>query len=178
VSTSKSRWLLVALLLVPSVTAAQEPGDVGVFMGYPSLGFVWHVSERVAIRPEISFSSTSTEFDSSVGGTGTSHNWNVKFGGSALLYLDDADRLRTYVAPQFTYTRTNGETSSALSSIVGNSYGFAGLFGAQYSLNDRFSMFGELGLGYTHVSTSDLIGTASKADNWGTRTGVGVILYF
>jgi opacity protein-like surface antigen len=177
VSTSRRRWLLVALLLVPSVAAAQERGDVGVFMGYPSLGLVWHVSERVAIRPEISFSSTSTEVDSS-GGTGTSHNWNVKVGVSALLYLDDADRLRTYVAPQVTYTRTNGETSSVLSSIVGNSYGLAGLFGAQYSLNDRFSMFGEVGLGYTHVSTSDLIGTASKADNWGTRTGVGVILYF
>jgi opacity protein-like surface antigen len=171
-------WMFVALLFVPSVAAAQEPGDVGVFMGYPNLGLVWHVSEKVAIRPEISFSSTSTEVDSSFGGTGTSHNWNVKFGASALLFLNDADRLRTYVAPQFTYTRSETETNSSLSAAVGNTYGLAGLFGTQYSLNDRFSVFGELGLGYTHVTTSDLIGTASKADNWGTRTGVGVILYF
>jgi hypothetical protein len=173
-----SRWLFVALLFVPSVAAAQEPGDVGVFMGYPSLGLIWHVSERVAIRPEISFSSTSTEIDSPFGGIGTSHNWNVKVGASALVYLNDADRLRTYVAPQFTYVRTKGETSSSLSELVANTYGFAGLFGAQYSLNDRFSVFGELGVGYTHASTGDRIGTDSQADNWGTRTGVGVILYF
>jgi opacity protein-like surface antigen len=172
-----SRWLFVALLFVPSAAAAQEPGDIGVFMGYPSLGLVWQVSEKVAIRPEIAFSSTSTEVESSFS-TGTSQGWNLRFGGSALFYLKDADRLRTYVAPQFTYSRTHTETSSSQSEAAGNSYGFAGLFGAQYSLNDRFSVFGELGLAYTHSTLSDLISTDSQADNWGTRTGVGVILYF
>ena len=172
-----SRWLFVALLFVPSVAAAQQPGDVGVFMGYPSLGLVWQVSEKVAIRPEIAFSSTSSEVNSSFS-TGTSHGWNLRVGGSALFYLKDADRLRTYVAPQFSYSRTHTETSSSLSEAAGNTYGFAGLFGAQYSLNDRFSVFGELGVSYTHSTLSDLIRTDSKADNWGTRTGVGVILFF
>ena len=53
---SASLWMLVALLFVPSVAAAQAPGDVGVFMGYPNLGLIWQVTEKVAIRPEISFS--------------------------------------------------------------------------------------------------------------------------
>ena len=40
---------------------------------------------------------------------------------------------------------------------VGNNYGFAGLFGAQYSLNDRFSLFGELGLRYVHSTTEGVL---------------------
>ena len=179
VSKSAHRWMLVALLFLPSVAAAQERGDVGVFMGYPNLGFVWQVSDKVAIRPEISFSSTSTEIESNFGGSGTSHIWSVGFGASALLYLNDADRLRTYLAPQFTYNRADVETDDSINGTDSDSYGFAGLFGAQYSLNDRFSIFGELGLGYSHSSTeSPLSSTTSKSDRWSTRTGVGVILFF
>ena len=126
----KRVWLFVALLFVPSAASAQESGDVGVFMGYPSLGFVWHVSDKVAIRPEISFSSTSTEFESSLS-TGTAHTWNVKVGASALFYLNDADRLRTYLAPQFTYTRSGGESDSILGEFASDTYGFAGFFGTQ-----------------------------------------------
>ena len=178
-STSAHRWMLVALLFVPSVAAAQERGDVGVFMGYPNLGFVWQVSDKVAIRPEISFSSTSTEIESNFGGSGTSRIWSVGFGASALLYLNDADRLRTYLAPQFTYNRSDVDASNNVNGTVSDSYAFIGSFGTQYSLNDRFSIFGELGLGYSHTNTeSEISGTTSKGDRWSTRTGVGVILYF
>ena len=30
------RWILATLVFFPSVAAAQERGDVGVFMGYPN----------------------------------------------------------------------------------------------------------------------------------------------
>ena len=128
---SASRWMLVALLFVPSVAAAQEPGDVGVFMGYPNLGLIWQVTEKVAIRPEISFSYGSTDIDSVFGVPGTTHNWSIEFGASALLYLSDTDRLRTYLAPQFTYSRSEASSSTRTVGAVGNTYGFAGLFGAQ-----------------------------------------------
>ena len=156
-SKGARRWMFVALLVVPSVAAAQEPGDVGVFMGYPNLGLIWQVSEKVAIRPEISFSWGSTDIDSGFGGSGTSHSWSVGFGASALLYLSNADRLRTYVAAQFTYDRSEAESGISGTRAVGNTYGFAGLFGAQYSLNDRFSMFGELGLRYVHSTTEGVL---------------------
>ena len=176
---SVHRAILVALLLVPSVAPAQEPGDVGVFMGYTSLGLIWQVSEKVAIRPEISFSSSSGELDSALGLSSSSDAWSVEFGVSALLYLNNADRLRTYVAPQFTYTHSDASSSGLLGESAGNAYALGGLFGAQFSLNDRFSVFGELGVSYAHATSDmDFSGTKSTRDSWGTRTGVGVILFF
>jgi predicted porin len=62
-----------------------------------------------------------------------------------------------------------------------------GLFGAEYSLHKRFSVFGEVGFGYTTSSSKskssppspidDLIAGGS-AHGWSTRTGAGVIFYF
>ena len=179
-STLARCWILAVLLLVPTVASAQERGDVGVFMGYPNLGFIWHVSDKIAIRPEIDFSFSDNEIDSSFGNSSDATSWNVEFGASALLYLNSADRLRTYVAPQFSYARASTDSgSNILGGLVGNTYGFAGLFGAQYSLNDRFSVFGELGLGYSHISSeSDLTGRTGTSSNVSLRRGVGVILYF
>jgi hypothetical protein len=49
----------------------------------------------------------------------------------------------------------------------------------KYSLNDRFGIFGELGLRYEHFTTEGVLSDlTSKRNTWGTRTGVGVILYF
>ena len=175
------RGLLVALLLVPSVAAAQDPGDVGVFMGYPSLGFVWQLSEKVAIRPEISFATSTSDFDTDnpLGVSSSSDAWSIEFGASALLYLNDDDRLRTYVAPRFAYAHSDASSSSVLGESAGSSYEFAGLFGGQYSLNDRFSVFGEVGVGYAHATSEfELSGAKTTRDSWGPRTGVGVILSF
>ena len=42
--------------------AAQEKGDNGITMGYPlSVGFVTHVSNRVALRPELQLTFASTD---------------------------------------------------------------------------------------------------------------------
>ena len=50
-------------------------------------------------------------------------------------------------------------------------------FGAQHTLGDRFAIYGELGLAYergtTEITTSEL-----RRRAFGTRSGVGVVLYF
>ena len=41
---------------------AQEKGKTGVTLGYPaSIGLLWHVTDRIAIRPEFSFAFTSND---------------------------------------------------------------------------------------------------------------------
>ena len=40
------RWILATLVFLPSVAAAQERGDVGVFMGYPSRTDLASLGER------------------------------------------------------------------------------------------------------------------------------------
>ena len=70
----------------------------------------------------------------------------------------------------------------ASSGSTGNGQFVSGSFGAQYALGRRFSVFGEIGAGYTHVVTSPTIGgilvTSSVNNTFSTRSGAGVILYF
>jgi hypothetical protein len=172
------RWILATLVFFPSVAGAQERGDVGVFMGYPSLGLIWQVSDKVALRPQISFDVSSAEVDSVFTGTGKAESWDIGFGATALFYLSDADRLRTYIAPQFTYSRSEGGRVDTDGTTT-DSYSFAGLFGAEYSPTRRFGVFGELGVGYDRQTSDAGSGSANiKSNNFGTRAGVGVILYF
>jgi hypothetical protein len=65
------------------------------------------------------------------------------------------------------------------STIRSSSSSIFGSFGAQYALGRRFSVFGEVGLGYSRQSLrSPLSQTRSEAHAVTTRSGAGVILYF
>jgi hypothetical protein len=162
--------------------AAQDAGKVGITMGYPaSIGLIWHASDSIAIRPELTFSGSSAESDGPgiVGG----ESWAVATGVSALFYMKKYDNLRTYFTPRFTYARTSSTTD--ISSITTSSstsrsrtIGGAGSFGAQYALGDKFSVFGEVGFGLMRsTSSSSFSSGKSKITSWGTRAGAGVIYY-
>jgi hypothetical protein len=71
--------------------AAQDEGKVGITMGYPAaVGIIWHVSDTVAIRPELSFSGSSSETDRAENITDSeSDGWTLGTGISALFYVHD-----------------------------------------------------------------------------------------
>lgn len=159
---------------------AQDKGKAGVAIGYPGgIGILWHATDTVAVRPDFSFSHNTTE-DSSSGSV---------FGAdlSVLFYVKKYDNVRTYVSPRFTYSRasttvTPTSTQSTLPEITTTSTntGGGGVFGAQYSPIARFSIFGELGLAFTHRQTKSAALpqlTASKGNTWGTTAGVGIVFY-
>jgi opacity protein-like surface antigen len=183
------RHLVFALVLfgsIPTSAAAQDQRAVGVTMGYPaSIGVLWHVSPRVAIRPEFSFTTISSGFTSALGTVMKSDVSGVGVGASAIFYLTDVNKLRTYVSPRFTYARTTSSTEangvSAGSDGSGKSYSGGAAFGAQYALGERFSVFGEVGVGYADQKSSSDISTfqsSTVSHTWSSRTGVGVVLYF
>ena len=177
---------LAALVTVLAVTSAgaQDQGKIGITMGFPaSVGVLWRVSDKVAIRPELSISggtseTTSTSFETE------SDNWTLNTGVSALFYLKKYDDLRTYFTPRFNYAHgssttdasgfvTNSSTTSTL-----NGVGFFGAFGAEYSLGRKFAAFGEVGFGFSHsTAKSSIFPTTTSANNWGSRAGVGVIFF-
>jgi hypothetical protein len=185
------RELMAAAMLLAAAgtAAAQDHASVGLTAGYPStIGVIWHASDRIAIRPEVSLSggtsgSTAGAFDTD------GSRWSLGTGASVLFYLHTYDRLRTYISPSFSYGHVSStSTSSGLSAAIGittasvtttaHSIGADGSFGAQYSLSDKFSVFGELGFGVSHAwSTSNLTPTKVTGNNWGTRTAVAVIFY-
>jgi Outer membrane protein beta-barrel domain len=176
--------LLTVLLGLTSSVSAQEKGQAGITMGYPaSIGLVYHVSDKIAVRPDVAFSHSSGETATPVGAI-TSDSSSFSVGVSALLYLREWDKLRTYVSPRYGFSRTSADTDSI---VIGGSsvhtstttHAFGGLFGAQYSLHRRFSVFGEVGINVSHgTGTSDSTSTTSTSNSISSRTGAGLIFYF
>ncbi len=174
----------VALLLMLSATPAmaQQAGKTGVTMGYPgAVGFIWHASEKLAIRPQVDLSGGSNTSTLASGQSSESDSWSLGIGASVLFYVLERDQLRAYVSPRYMYAHssTTGKSSTgpgtSESTVTGHEG--SGSFGAQYSPVDRFSVFGEVGLSF-----SDRSGETNSSSNsgtaWGTRTAVGVIFYF
>ena len=97
------RILLFASLMtvgLATTAVAQEPSRVGISMGYPaSIGVLWHLSDRVAVRPEFSFTLTDSSSESII--DDESNFWSLGTGVSVLFYSSLTDNLRTYVAPRF-----------------------------------------------------------------------------
>jgi hypothetical protein len=187
------RWFALAGIMVAvfgiGTADAQESGRVGLVMGYPaSLGVQWHVSDRVAFRPDVSLlrsSGDSTSPGSAIGSTSTS--WSAGVGVSVVLYLGTWEGLRTYVSPRFSFARNSssaGPAGGTRSDNWSNTYTAAGSWGAQYALGRRFSVFGEVGLSYARQTSSftsslpNVLGTDATASTVSTRSAVGAIVYF
>jgi hypothetical protein len=176
----KHRFFILGFLLCVRATAhAQDAGQVGVTMGYPgSVGILWHVSDTIAVRPEIGFATSSTSDSGFPTGFTT-----VTTGASGLYYLSTWEQVRAYVSPHFSYARSTSDSAgSILLGSTSSMYGLTGSFGAQYNPHKRFAVYGEVGLGYSHnssESSSTVIQTRTvTSTSWNTRTGVGVVFYF
>lgn len=168
--------IAAAVLLCASSASAQQPSSIGITMGFPaSVGVIFNTSDAIAVRPELSFGT------SSISGTGaaktTSHTFTI--GADALFYMHTYDHVRTYVAPHVDYSHHSNSTASTSDiSATDHAVGFAGSYGAQYTPTDRFGIYGEVGLGFSHSSlSSNAFGSGVTSNTWGTRAGVGVIFY-
>ena len=175
-------FALAALLAVAGTASAQDK-KFGLTMGYPSaVGVLWHVTDKVALRPELSLAGGSSETSGS-GFNSQSDTTTIATGISALFYLNTADKLRTYVSPRFTYSHAT--TKQDLSSITNstaettaNNTGGQGSLGVQYYVSNRFAVFGELGVGFGHTeNSSNVTTTKGSAWAWGTRSAVGIVFY-
>jgi opacity protein-like surface antigen len=176
---------MVALILLGCglrTADAQDDRRVGLTMGYPAaVGVVWHVTDRVAIRPEIDFSRTTatTETTSTLLPDDQDEVTSrlLRPGVSALFYVARREDLRTYVSTRYGYTSTESSPSTSKSSthIVSAS------IGAQHRLGDRFAVFGELGIEYargTFRSSGTILSLSTRRTTIATRSGAGVVLYF
>ncbi len=192
-------WALLAAIvtLAPRPASAQDAGAVGLTMGYPgALGIVWQVTDRFAIRPDVSVTRTSSDSTTTATGlfggaplssTNTSEGWGSAVGLSALVTVGSIDRLRLYVTPRVAYSHASSDSETGfdggLSALTASTKGViaSGSFGAQYNVHYRFALFGELGAQYASLTTrSDFPGSKSKTDSTslGLRSAVGVAFYF
>ena len=173
---------LVLVLGLPPRAHAQDAGKTGLTIDYPgAIGIIWHASDAIAVRPDVTFSHASNESTNS-----DSDGFGIGFDLGVLFYTKKLDNVRTYVSPRFSYTHstttlTPTTTVAGLTSSKGttNATGGAGTFGAQFTPTSHFAVYGEVGIGFTHhKSTSSNLGsTTSKGNSWGTVAGVGIVFY-
>jgi hypothetical protein len=164
----KRLMLGVSMVLIVWANAlAQDAGQIGVTLGYPAaVGVIWHVTDNLAVRPEISFSTGSTESPVIDRGfslpglsddPGESSSTAVTTGVSGLFYFGKWDKLRAYVSPRYTYAHLTSDSGSGSTFRIdgrNSAYSVIGSFGAHYQLHRRFAVFGETGFGYTHSHTT------------------------
>lgn len=179
--------LLSLLALVPRTAGAQERGQVGVAMGYPTtVAFVWHVSDTLAIRPEVSFIHTSSESENSIQGDifrrSSNDSWNASVGASAFWYFRGADRVRPYFSPRVAFAHNSSDSSTNEGDPrTSNTLSASGSFGAQYTPVRKLAVYGEIGYGFARGWSEfrDPFATSKNSGwAWSPRTSVGVIFYF
>jgi hypothetical protein len=164
--------IICALAATPAF--AQAPSKVGLTLGYPaSVGLLIPVGGNVTLRPELAFSRTTAEFDGQfvIDDERTSTTFGT--GLSALFYVKSWNDLRAYVSPRVNYVR-----SSADDDAVGTSWAASGSFGAHYALSDRFSVFGEVGLGWSRSKSDGSSLSTSRTTTWSTRSALGAAIFF
>jgi hypothetical protein len=170
--------ILAMMVLLARPSSAQETGRVGLTMAFPAaVGIIWHATDGLALRPDFTFSQSS-----SGGASLTASSASVGLGVSALFYVRKWDNLRAYLSPRFGYQRSSFTyPGSAPASVSTNTYSGSGSFGAEYLLHRRFAVFAETGLIYSHLNSDAAasgLSLDSSSHTWGTRAGVGAILYF
>lgn len=167
--------VLGVILLAPAIATAQEERRVGLSMGYPaSLGLLWHATDRVAVRPDVTFSTVSSEVEDR-GGSGSAFS----VGATVLFYTLQRDALSTYVAPSYLYAHSSNESASGLETTA-RTHQFGGSFGVQYKLGERVRVFGETGLYFAANKTEadDVFDSELTSNRFGNRGAVGLIFYF
>lgn len=177
------------MILAAGSAAAQQRGQIGVTMGYPaSIGLIWHASEHLAIRPEVSFGFSSGEVTTALsspllGGTVVTTNDTsvVSPGLSALYYLQNLDQLKIYLSPRFVYSRTRTDTHVSQgvfggSELTGSTYTYSGSFGAHFSPHRRFGVFGEIGVAFLDTHNTSTI-SVTESHQIVSRGGVGIVFY-
>ncbi|MBS0618760.1 MAG: outer membrane beta-barrel protein [Spirochaetes bacterium] len=136
-----------------------------------SVGVWWHVTDMIALRPSIAYSSTTTTVQNTVTNTNLSTTTNTfGVGLSVPIYLAKMNLLDLYVAPGVSYG-SNGSNFTNL--------GISASLGLQVAVNDQLHFFGEMGLGYNSNTDKSTANQTTTTSSFGTARGaVGVIFYF
>lgn len=188
------RALLLAVLyltVLPATSRAQERGQVGLTMGVPAAaGVIWHATDRIAVRPEITFAQVTSKADVSLPNTSTeTSSRQLSYGASLLWYFGSSEgNVRPYVSPRIAYSRITTEDSRP--SLPGvddddddpaGTLAVSGSLGVQYTPSRRFGVFGEVGVARAHTgqtrSFPGIITVTTSVTSWSTRGAVGVIWY-
>ena len=164
---------LLAPMLVPASVFAQDSPKVGLVMATPTgVGIIWHITDRVAIRPGIGLAFASSETPLS-----KSDGTSIDAGFSVLFYTARWDNVRSYISGRYFYE--HGTTESSSTEVTSTGHDITGSVGVEFTPHRRFGVFGEVGFGPVKSTTGiESVFGDVKATTWRVRSSVGAILYF
>ncbi len=174
---SLALFSLALVVMSARSSNAQDVAHVGLTMAFPAaVGIIWQATDRLAIRPDFQFSQSSS-------GSLSSSSLSTTVGVSALFYVRKWDNLRAYLSPRFGYQHSSVTLTGTAVNPSQDQYSYAGSFGAEYQLHRRFAVFGEAGITYSHTVADNPSGFSGASVSttghiWGTRAGLGAIVYF
>lgn len=172
--------LVGSIVCVATAARAQDKPKLGITMETPSrVGVIWHISNAIAIQPEIGFSKGSSEGERS-----NTDQSGLFTGVGVRVYVHTWDNLRAYVSPRYSYDRLTqqGGSSSLTLENTNTTNSFTGSFGAQYALHKRFAVYAQTGVTYSSLkfkSTSTIasLGSESTNSSWRSGSSVGAAFY-
>lgn len=180
-------WI-ASILLMPiafASSAAQSPDRprIGLVLG-SSVGVIWHVSDRFALRPSVAASKWSSSTRSDGGSAHRSSSWSYTAALDNLIYVQRREPISTYISMGISYQTGRSRPNLNDQYVIG----VPASFGAQFSPHRRLSVWGEAGLALTLTRRTihptliegQSIGSSGKASSneVSTRSSVGMVFYF
>jgi hypothetical protein len=173
------------VVLSPSMLCAQQKDTQKREFGltFPNIGIIWHITEDVAFLPGISFNHSWGSSDA------ISDNWSnsLNVDASIRFYIQEWKGVRFYLAPKYSFgwgdseARPDSGTGPATIDSTTHSHAVSGAWGIQYAISDRISIWGDIGVRYSHaeISTSGFANTSYESRNKsiGAVGTWGLILY-
>jgi hypothetical protein len=159
---------LLTFALASPVAAQDKP--FGITVGYPvSVGMLWQVHERLAVRPVFTFGYSNEGNDDSAS---TATSWRFGIATSAVVSIVRDGPRHLYAGPYYEFQRRNTTLSQAISygdpddvfatvnftnieaKPRSNEHSIGGLVGFEIRLQDRYGVFAEGGAAYRHSKRS------------------------
>jgi hypothetical protein len=188
----KSLWIVNILFgfSVATLSAQATDNDKSkfglIFSGTwdaPSVGAIWQPSDHLAFSPHFNFRH---EWKGTPYGSNT-----LSVGAKLPLYLKNWGNMRLYVAPGYEFTRIrtqaiNYSTNTDNKSISNEG---SGVWGIQYALGNRISIFGDMGVAYQDRCDSFIsigppldsrittFSTRTRTYSVGLKNSIGIIFY-
>jgi opacity protein-like surface antigen len=177
------RKLFVSAIVVcgmfPSLLLAQDKVVEKRKFGltFPNIGIIWRISDTVAFLPDINLSHGWSD----LGTTGDSTNNSIGVNAALRFYLHDWKGIRFYVSPRYGYGWSNVESPFQGSTIASElrTHSVSGAWGVEYAVSDRISLFGDIGIRYSHGKTDSTTSFSSgtSSNSTGTAGTWGLIVH-
>lgn len=161
--------LLVLLAASGTGIAAQERRAiiVGAPFGNLIVGLLLPISERFALRPDLSFGVT----DRSYSGGGGEISQSTTVGLSALLYLEGHADERDYLVPRLVGRQTIDYDGYRLDQLE-----LSAAYGRQGRITERLGIYGETGVAFTYGEARYSGDLSEAIRNWSAMARIGVII--